>query len=153
MQAYGVTSGAVDLNHFMYSSIASKCRKENLSAILECYYSTFASVLCGSKTPMPLTLPQFRKEFHAKNVIGLVMAAMMVPFLLLDKEDAPNLEEFMGDEAEEASIKHGKMLIERMRVNPLFKPRLLDSFDELKEFGVFNSSKVTSMIRQFSLND
>ena len=100
MQAYSVTSGVVDLNHFMYTSIESKVRKDNLSSILECYYSTFASVLCGSKSPMPLTLAQFRKEFHAKNVIGLLMATMVVPSVLLKPEDAPNLEDFFGDDRE-----------------------------------------------------
>lgn len=99
------------------------------------YYATFASVVAGGSVAMPFTLPQLHKEFQNRNMFGLMMSQMLIPVMLMEAEDAPDMEDFVGDNLEEKMEKFTQQLIEMLKKSPHLRPRMLDLFDEMIESG------------------
>ena len=150
LQVIRVGSPAMDLNHVLYCSVAGKTRRDELPNFLTNYYANFASVLAGTGVPMKFSLSQLKKEFHSKNYLGFVLGLGIVPAMLLKPEDTPKLTDFFGDETIEARKAYRKKLNELTVKSPSLRPRLLDMFDEMQEYGLFQKSSVSKLIRSFS---
>ena len=150
LQAIRIGSPALDLNQVLYTSLAGKTRRNELPTFLTNYYATFASVLAGAGVPMKFSLPQLKMEFHSKNYIGFIYALLIVPITLLKPEEAPKLSDFFGDENLGAREAYRKKINELTVKSPSLRPRLLDMFDEMQEYGLFKTSSVSKLIRSFS---
>ena len=138
------------MNHFLYCSLEGKTRRDELPNFLTNYYANFASVLAGTGVPMKFSLPHLKKEFHSKNYFGFVFGLGIVPTTLLKPEDTPKASDFFKDEKRGARNAYRKKLNELTVKSPSLRPRLLDMFDEMQEYGLFEKSSVSKLIRSFS---
>ena len=150
LQLVRVGSPAMDLNYVLYCSVAGKTRRDHLPNFLTNYYANFASVLAGTGVPLEFSLSQFKTEFHNKNLFGLMMAVIIVPAMLLKPEEAPNMKDFFEGDTVKALEAFRKKLNELTLKSPSLRPRLLDMFDEMQEYGMFKKSSVSKLIRSFS---
>ena len=130
-----VGSPALDLNYLFYCSLAGDVRRKNMTSFFASYYSTFASVVAGGSVVMPFTLPQLYKECKNKNMFGLLMSQIVIPVMLMEAEDAPDMEDFVGENLEEKMEKFTQQLIKMLTKSPDLRPRMLDLFDEMVECG------------------
>lgn len=130
-------SPVTDLNYLMYSSLNGPVRKNNLQAFLKTYYESFSQVLSDVGQKTPFTLEELKKEYHDKNLFGLLMCLMVVPFVVAEGSDVIDFDEMTGDM--EADMKqHQQKMLGQMETNPLLQPRLLATFDDMIEYGVIS---------------
>nr|XP_053635499.1 uncharacterized protein LOC128690800 [Cherax quadricarinatus] len=131
LQVNRVASPATDLNYFLYTSLHGHDRKANWQDFLSSYYDTFRGVMEAGGRNMPFTPEELRQEYKDKMEYGMIFAAMMVPVLLGESKDAPDLinmkEENLAELSETLQEKSQNML----ENNPLFRSRFLAIFDEL----------------------
>ncbi|KAG0720160.1 hypothetical protein GWK47_006935 [Chionoecetes opilio] len=130
-------SPATDLNYLMYSSLNGSVRRENLQAFLKTYHDAYAEVLSEFGKPMPFTLEELKKEYHNQNLFGLLMSLMVIPFVVAESNEVIDFEEMTGDMDADVKRMQDKM-IEQAETNPLLRPRLLATFDEMLEYGVIS---------------
>lgn len=126
------SSPATDLNYMIYTSTIGDVRQPNLQEFLSSYHSTFCSVLeMGSMEP-PFTREELVQEFKDKNAYGAIYAITLLPFLVIEPEDAPDLSSGTDDDIQD-------MLAESMELldkNPLLRPRFVSVFDDMMESGL-----------------
>ena len=134
LQVVRVGSPALDLNYLLYCSLTGDVRKAELENFFVQYYATFASVLAGGGVPMKFTLPQLKKEFFSKNLYGLLFSQMIIPGVIIDQEDAPEMEKF-GENMQEGLEELKKKMASVILSNPLLKPRMLSVYDDMMESG------------------
>ena len=134
LQVVRMGSPALDLNYMLYCSLTGDVRKAELENFFVQYYATFASVLAGGGVPMKFTLPQLKKEFFSKNLYGLLFTQMLIPAVIIDQEEVPDMEKF-GENIEEGMEQYKKMMERVIQTNPLLKPRMFSVFDEMMESG------------------
>ena len=139
LQINRLTSPMVDLNYMMYTSMTGKDRQESFEDFLDAYYAHFSSILAASNQAMAFTLPMLRKEFTARNIFGLIMSCSLIPAILMDSEDTPDLANLKEEDMEEAIAKHKETIMKLVQKNPLLTSRFLSMFDEMKQGGLFDS--------------
>ena len=128
----------IDLNFMMYTNMNVDSSQESIDDFLDVYYAHFASILAANNMTMKFTLPMLRKEFNARNMFGFLMAAGMIPRVLIEDDEDLELEiskELCILHVIEEVKKNAKKFIPK---NPLLTSRFLTMFDELKRRGFFN---------------
>ncbi|XP_068230091.1 uncharacterized protein [Palaemon carinicauda] len=135
LQVCREASIACDLNYFLYTSLTGDVRKPNLDRFLSLYHSTYERVLEGTDTPMPFTEEDVWEEFRSKNKLGLLFAMVIVPAILMEPEEAPD---FSDTDLETLMADFRALALEKLKSNPLCKPRFLAVFDELMEVGLIS---------------
>ena len=136
LQVTRVGSPTLDLNYMLYCSLNGDVRKAEMPNFFIKYYATFASVMAASAVPMKFTLKQLKEEFYNKNTFGLIMALMLIPIVLINSEDAMDLEDFSEGDIEKKMEEYKESMMKQIQKNPLLKPRFLSLFDEMIESGV-----------------
>ena len=129
----------VDLNYMMYTSMNGDVRQENIDNYFDTYYANFASILAANNQVMKFTLPMVREEFSKKNIFGLVMATALVPMVLMDSEDTPDMDTMKEEDTERIMAEHKEKIMNLVQENPLLTSRFLSMFDEMKQQGLFDS--------------
>lgn len=99
---------------------------------------------------MRFTLQELRKEFTSKHVYGLIYGTMVVMTALLDTEDLPDIDFFFKGNADGALDKHREVANKFLLKSPSLRPRLLDLFDDMKEYGVFAPTEVSQLVHSFN---
>ena len=80
---------------------------------------------------MKFTLPQLKEEFYAKNLYGLIFTQLLIPAVIREQDEVPDMDNY-----DENTMKEAKERMESMvENNPLLKPRMLSVFDEMIESG------------------
>jgi len=136
VQVNKIASLATDLNHFIFASLDGPVRKPNLDRLLTEYYASLSSVMAGCSQVTPFTKDELVKEYKSKNGHGLIFGSMIVPPIVMESEDIPDMEnivdfeQFMKDWQEKCLASVDK--------NPLCKPRFVSMFDEMLEEGLFS---------------
>ena len=129
----------VDLSYMMYTSMNGDTRQENIENLFDAYFANFATILAARKQPMKFTLPMLRKEFSARNIFGLVMATTLIPMILIDSEDVPDMQDLKEENMEEAMAEQKEKVMNLVQKNPLLTSRFLCMFDEMRQSGLFDS--------------
>lgn len=150
LQVTRVASPAIDLNQMIYPNLDSSLRRGHLSNFLASYYATFSSVLAGTGVPMGFTLPELKKEFASKQMYGLIFAIMVVPTTLCDPKNLPETEDFFKGNKEGVLDSRREMVNKFLLGSPSLRPRLLDLFDDMKEYGVFSNADVSNLVHSFN---
>ena len=151
-----VGSPSLDINYLLFLSLNGDVRQEYLTEFLSNYYASFASTLSQAKVLVPFSLNELTKDYHSKNLFGLLNAIGTIPTILTDFEDNPNMSIDLNVKPEsEAEIQklmaeYKVKTIQFAKTNPLIKPRFLSMFDELKEQGFMGEGTVNSLIKSFN---
>lgn len=124
---------ATDLNYFLYTSLTGDVRKPHLAHFMSVYHSSYKEVLKGGRLPMYFTQEDLEREFRGKNKYGLLFAFMILPALMMEPGEVP---EFTDKDMETLAMEFRAIALDHLDTNPMFKPRFLSVFDELKETGL-----------------
>jgi len=138
VQINKVASLATDLNYFMFASLTGSVRKPNVDRMLTDYYASFRSVIEGCNQVVPFTKDEIVKEYKDKNSHGLIFGCMIVPPIVMESEDVPDLENITSENFEQFQQDWEKLALDSIDKNPLCKPRFLSMFDEMLEEGLFS---------------
>ncbi|XP_066937094.1 uncharacterized protein [Macrobrachium rosenbergii] len=128
-------SVASDLNYLLFTSVDGDVRKPNLRRFMSLYYSTYKEVLEGGDMPMHFTIEELMEEFRDKHKYGLIFAMAIVPMMLTEPEEVPDMS---GADFETLMNDFRDISLEKLKTNPLCKPRFLSIFDEFMETGVIS---------------
>ena len=123
----------------LYSSLNGDVRQTHMEDFFATYYSSYASVLASDKQPAKFTFSQLKENFYQKNNFGLIAAMSLIPILLAESSDIPDLSEFKFDNMEKAQEEFKAIFGEIVQKNPLLKTRFLCLLDEMKVSGIFDS--------------
>ncbi|XP_068230086.1 uncharacterized protein [Palaemon carinicauda] len=126
---------ATDLNYFLFTSLTGDVRKPHFDYFMSLYHSSYKEVLEGGNLPMYFTQEELVQEFRDKNKYGLLFAFMILPALLMEPSEVPEMtDKDMNTLAEEFRA----IALDKLNTNPLCKPRFLSIFDELMETGLIS---------------
>ncbi|KAK3873164.1 hypothetical protein Pcinc_021801 [Petrolisthes cinctipes] len=134
LQINRLSSPATDLIYLMYTSLNGEVRIPNLNTFLDTYYDTFNTVMEAAGMDMIFTRSELLKEFRSMNVLGAIYAMMVVPFMLLEPEDTPDMDK--AENMEELLMEVKEKTLIALDKNPLVKPRFLSVFDEMMDLGL-----------------
>ncbi|KAK4309907.1 hypothetical protein Pmani_018488 [Petrolisthes manimaculis] len=138
LQICRFASPATDLNYLLYTSLNGNDRKQHLDSYLRSYYEAFSRVLMDGEKTVPYTQEELRKEYHRKNMFGLIMGLMVVPLVVTEAAKAMDMKEFENAEPEEAMEQLRVNILDQIDTNPILRPRLLGMFDDMIEYGVIS---------------
>ncbi|XP_066990859.1 uncharacterized protein [Macrobrachium rosenbergii] len=128
-------SAASDLNYLLFTSVNGDVRKPNLRHFMSLYHSTYKEVLEGGDMPMHFTIEELMEEFRDKNKFGLVFALVIIPLMLTEPEEVPDMS---NTDFETLMNGFRDISLEKLKTNPLCKPRFLSIFDEFMETGLIS---------------
>lgn len=129
-------SPATDLNYLLYTSITGDVRKPNLEKFLASYYAVFASVLRSVDFKDFPSEKELTEAFREHNVIAAIFAIMIVPIVLMESEDVPELSTLTDDNLDDVMDEFKGNALKLLDSNPMMKPRFLSMFDEFMETGL-----------------
>ena len=129
----------VDLNYMMYTSMNGDTRQENIADLLDAYYDNYARILASDNKHMNFTLPMLKKEFSVRNLYGLLTASAVIPIVLIESEDVPDIAELIEEEKNDAMAEHKEKTMNLVQKNPLLTSRFLSMFDEMRQTGLFHN--------------
>ncbi|XP_063603291.1 uncharacterized protein LOC134779213 [Penaeus indicus] len=124
---------AVDLNYFFFSNFDRKDRKEKMGQYLSLYHSSFAKVLASASLTMPYTVEEITKEFKRKNTYGIICGSILIPLLVSETQEVIDFDSASGGCAKGYVEELRQNAVRMLANNPLLKPRMTDSFEDLKE--------------------
>lgn len=92
-------SPAIDLTYFFNTSPSEEVLEKYSDKLINEYLTILSTTMkkIGCKTQPP-TLADLKKSLIQKEVYGFVASCTILPIVLVDKADAQNLEEIMGDD-------------------------------------------------------
>ncbi|XP_064121425.1 uncharacterized protein LOC135225828 isoform X3 [Macrobrachium nipponense] len=126
---------ACDLNYFLYTSVTGDVRRPNIDHFMSIYHSTYKGVLEAGGLPMYFNQEELLEEFRGKNKTGLVFALGLIPALLMEPDEVPELSDRDLDEL----MQELRMItLSKLKTHPLCKPRYLSIFDEFMETGLIS---------------
>ncbi|XP_045598758.1 uncharacterized protein [Procambarus clarkii] len=132
-------SPAVDLNYFLYSSFNGPDRTPNLETYLKIYHTSFSSVLEAGGAAVPYTLEELREEFRRRMLFGCITGMFLIPIVLSEAEDVPDLDAMTDGNMEEFAKERQEVVLKMsMRDDGLLKHRFLDMFDDMLEAGIIS---------------
>lgn len=107
-----VTSPAIDLTNFIFSSTDKTLRDPHLDDLLEIYYASLTSIIraAGSNPDVLFPKTELHRQLRQFGIFGVVMAPLMIPLILADSSEISNLDELAiamadgGDEADGAGL-------------------------------------------------
>ncbi|XP_068230081.1 uncharacterized protein [Palaemon carinicauda] len=135
LQACREASFATDLNYFIYTSLTGDVRVPNIEDFMNTYYSSYKDVLKGADVPMYFSKEELVNEFRDKNKLGLIFAMSIIPALLVEPEE---VSETRVDDLEKLMQDFRKVALNKLKTNPLCKPRFLAIFDEFLQSGLIS---------------
>lgn len=131
VQLNAYSSPAIDLNYMLYTSTVGDVRQPNLQEFLATYHSAFCSVLEAGNMVPPFTQAELVQEFKDKNVYGGIYAMVLLPFLIVESEDALDMSDKTDDDLDDMMEESKMKVRELIDKNPLMRPRFLSVFDDL----------------------
>lgn len=133
LQICRVSSLAIDLNYFIFSSIPRSERNE-LEEYLSLYHSSFMRVMSAAGCDMPFTKDEISQEFKRKNTYGFVFASILIPILVSEAQDVLEFDSATDGRAKDFVEELRQNAMRMLASNRLLKPRLKDLFDDIVEF-------------------
>ncbi|KAK3873165.1 hypothetical protein Pcinc_021802 [Petrolisthes cinctipes] len=134
LQINRLSSPATDLIYLMYTSLNGEVRIPNLNTFLDTYYDTFNTVMEAAGMDMIFTRSELLKEFRSMNVLGAIYAMAVVPFVLCEPEDTPDMDK--AENIDEILMEVKEKTLVALNKYPLMKPRFLSIFDEMMDLGL-----------------
>ncbi|KAK7082821.1 hypothetical protein SK128_022980 [Halocaridina rubra] len=127
---------ACDLNYFLYTSLTGSVRQPNLKDFLSTYYSSYKGVLEDAGRDMFFNEDDLMKEFREKNTLGAFFGMMIVPIMLMEPEDVPDMSGKDDSDMDNLVQEFQDKAMDMLNTNPLLKPRFLAIFDDMMETGL-----------------
>ncbi|XP_037797737.1 uncharacterized protein LOC119592917, partial [Penaeus monodon] len=81
-----MSSPAIDIIYFLYTSLDEKARKGHQQELLSAYYGTFSEILRKAGVQVPFCLEELHRECRRKIVFGCLMGLIILPAALSESE-------------------------------------------------------------------
>ncbi|XP_047487713.1 uncharacterized protein LOC125038297 [Penaeus chinensis] len=133
LQVCRVSSLAIDLNYFIFSSIPRR-RRNKLDEYLSLYHSSFMQVMTAAGCDMPFTKEEISQEFKTKHTYGFMFASILIPILVSEAQDVLEFDLATDGHATDFVEELRQNAMRMLANNRLLKPRLKDLFDDIVEF-------------------
>lgn len=93
------SSPALDLQYFLNTSLNEELWENGKDRILQEYHDTLTSTMAklGCKT-VPITMEDLRKSLKEKEILGMMCSLTILPLILVDKSEAPDLDECVNED-------------------------------------------------------
>ncbi|KAL7648245.1 UNVERIFIED_CONTAM: hypothetical protein RMT77_000151 [Armadillidium vulgare] len=130
------SSPSNDLIYFLFSSVDSHVRRQDIQIIENAYYESFCKVLYAAGEQPPFTLKELRLDMKNRKVFGMLSGMLILPVSLAEGDEIWDLESLCNNTLKDF-VTNQKEKFSRlvMRDGP-FKNRFLSIFDEMIESGV-----------------
>ncbi|KAB7507814.1 hypothetical protein Anas_06459 [Armadillidium nasatum] len=130
------SSPSNDLIYFLFSSVDSHVRRQDIQIIENAYYESFCKVLYAAGEQPPFTLKELRLDMKERKVFGMLSGILILPVSLAEGDEIWDLESLCNNTLKDF-VKNQKDKFSQlvMRDGP-FKNRFLSIFDEMIESGV-----------------
>ncbi|KAK7082820.1 hypothetical protein SK128_022979 [Halocaridina rubra] len=139
LQGSRLASLGTDLNHFLFTSLNGDVRQPNIQAFLTAYMDSFQEVLELGGIKMPFSFKDLQQEFKNRHLYGLIYAKIVLPTVVLESNETPEVEEVFGQTKKNEEEDTKQRFMQNLEENPLMRPRFLAVFDEMEQAGVFEA--------------
>lgn len=129
-----ISSPAVDLSYFLFSSTEKKFRDQHLDELIRLYYDRFAEIIqrCGSDPLKLYTFNDLQAQMRSHSVYGVLTAPILISIMVADPEQLVNLDE-MDDLQSDDHENH--LAILDKRTESKFEQRLVDVVNDAIAYG------------------
>lgn len=96
LQIIRLASPITDLAYMIFTSTDSETRANYYTSALDLYYQTLDASITrmGHKTSLLYPMHVFKDQIQSTMLLGLLTGMMLVPMMLVDKENVPDMEAF-----------------------------------------------------------
>lgn len=126
---------AVDLNYFLFSSMAAAERNDKLEDLLATYYAALREVVEAARVIVPFALEEVIAEFYKKTILGLIFGALAIPALLCEAKEAQEFTVASGEHTHNYVVKKRESVLKMVKNNPLMRPRLMSLYEDVKLYA------------------
>ncbi|XP_067004328.2 uncharacterized protein [Anabrus simplex] len=131
-----IGSPATDLSYFMYSSPQNEIRTKHMDQLLREYHTELEETLTAlGCDPSIFTFQDLKNEMKRLACYGLFAASSIMPIVVADAEDTPDLAEITEDDINRGETSYW----EKIQKNPRFKEVLQHMLPHFDELGVFDN--------------
>ncbi|CAG5101697.1 Protein of unknown function [Cotesia congregata] len=125
-------SPAVDLAYFFNTSPSEEVLSKHTDNLIEEYVKVLSETMkkIGCKRPPP-SIADIKKSLVKRDVYGFVAACTILPIVMIDKSQAQNIEEIMGQDDGEFNNKSYE--------NPIYKKTMLRRLPQWKAAGLLEA--------------
>lgn len=97
-----VTSPAIDLTYFFFSTINKALRDAHLDDFLHIYYTSLAGTIRATGSDPEVLFPEaeLQRQLRQFGIFGVAFAPLMIPLILADSSEIANLDELAEQMAE-----------------------------------------------------
>lgn len=89
-----ITSPAIDLSYYLFSSTVKSLRDAHLDEFLKIYYTNLADVIRATGSDPEVLFPEeeLQRQLRQFGKIGVLMAPILIPAMLADSSDITDLD-------------------------------------------------------------
>ncbi|XP_063597604.1 uncharacterized protein LOC134774190 [Penaeus indicus] len=136
-----MSSPAIDILYFLYTSLDERARKAHQQELLSAYYATFSEVLRKGEVQVPFCLEELRHECRRKIVFGCLMGLIILPAALSECEDCIADPDALTEATmDDYTRQQRESLMSLDSGSATFRSRFLAIFEDLLETVVENAS-------------
>ncbi|XP_047500994.1 uncharacterized protein LOC125047013 [Penaeus chinensis] len=136
-----MSSPAIDIVYFLYTSLDEKARKDHQQDLLSAYYGTFSEILRKGGAQVPFCLEELHHECRRKIVFGCLMGLIILPAALSEAEDCIADPDALTEATMDDYTRQQRESLMRLDSgSATFRSRFLAIFEDLLETVVQNAS-------------
>lgn len=94
-----ITSAALDLNYFIFTSPSTVFRLEKIDEMLATYHTAFMTTIekLNVTLPRPYSLEELKTNFQKRLFFGLMAIIVVYPITVCPKQNAPDVNDFFEE--------------------------------------------------------
>ncbi|KAF2364273.1 Protein of unknown function DUF227 [Trinorchestia longiramus] len=128
---------AIDINHFLFSSLDHATKKNGLMDFLSAYFNAFKEVFDAAQKPMKFTVEELYKEYRQKNTYGVLISFMSFTTLGLSVEDTPDFTKINTENSTGSIDDTQRKLHAALDSNLALRERLVGLLEEIIEHEIY----------------
>lgn len=131
-----VSSPAMDISLFLFSSTNKSLRDKHLDEFLQIYYASFASILqtLGSDPDVLYPEAELQRQLRQFGIHGVTQSPVLVPLIIADSSECPNYDD-LAENMSEGAIDTGSMKHLNGAKVKEFGQRMNDMLDDARRYG------------------
>lgn len=128
-----VSSPAVDLGYFLFSSTEKSLRDRHWDELLRLYYSKFSDIMrrCGTDPDKFYTFDDLLGQLRDHAVFGVLCAPILISVMVAEPDQLVNVDEMVQNENDQ---EHHLAVLDT-RTEAMFKQRISDVMVDAIEYG------------------
>lgn len=132
-----VTSPAVDLTYYLFSSIGKSLRDAHLDEFLQIYYTNLAQTVrvSGSDPDELFPKSELQRQLRQFGKFEVAFAPLMIPLILADSSEIANLDELSVAMSDDGEYAQELMANLNKAKEGEFAQRMKDALSDGRQYG------------------